>query len=88
MIDNKVKDDVLAVLLEAAPDVARIADNQGLLPLHYVAAFCHTPGATAKQLSCYLPMAMLLLSKVVTKSKITITTNNSIGNLRQVRFQK
>ena len=29
-------------LLDVAPGAARIPDQRGLLPLHYVAAFCHT----------------------------------------------
>lgn len=85
-IANNVKDDVLAVLLEAAPEVARIADNQGLLPLHYVAAFCHTPVAFVQRLIKAYPDAIfsqtvdgdtplhLAISNCKSEDELTIST--------------
>mmetsp|Transcript_47827 Transcript_47827/g.144646 ORF Transcript_47827/g.144646 Transcript_47827/m.144646 type:complete len:1013 (-) Transcript_47827:248-3286(-) len=41
---------ILALLKSAAPDACRTDDNRGMLPLHYVAAFCHTPPSAVRRI--------------------------------------
>jgi len=49
-IGNHVCLEVLNTIFAPAPEASRIIDHHGLLPLHYVAAFCHTPISFVKQL--------------------------------------
>jgi hypothetical protein len=49
-IGNQVSLQVLEIIFRPAPEASRMVDNLGLLPLHYVAAFCHTPISFVKQL--------------------------------------
>jgi ankyrin repeat protein len=85
-IANNVDERVLSVLLDAAPDTAQIPDNQGLLPLHYVAAFSHTPIAFVRNLIKIYPHAIsaqtvdgdtplhLAISNCKSEDELTIST--------------
>ena len=41
---------VIDGLIAAAPQALKLPDNRGMLPLHYVAAFCHTPIASVNRM--------------------------------------
>jgi ankyrin repeat protein len=85
-IANNVDERVLTVLLDAAPAAAQIPDNQGLLPLHYVAAFSHTPIAFVQKLIDVYPHAIsaqtvdgdtplhLAISNCKSEDELTIST--------------
>ena len=41
---------VIDALIAAAPQALKMPDNRGMLPMHYVAAFCHTPMASVERM--------------------------------------
>ena len=41
---------VIDTLIAAAPQALKMPDNRGMLPMHYVAAFCRTPMASVKRM--------------------------------------
>jgi len=45
-------------LIDAAPQALKVADNRGMLPMHYVAAFCHTPASSVKRMLQRYPEAL------------------------------
>ena len=58
-IANGAHERVLVQLLDLAPEAASIADAQGMLPLHYTAAFGGTPWTFVQQLIEVFPAALL-----------------------------
>jgi len=62
-IANKASGVIIDKLLAVAPKMASVADNDGLLPLHYVGAFLHSDVDSVKKIIDIYPSALVEQSK-------------------------
>ena len=62
-IANNASDDAILKILECAPNITTVVDNEGLLPLHYVGAFLWPSSSTVEKLIAAFPKAVVQRSK-------------------------
>lgn len=86
-IANDASDVIIQKILNCAPNIATVVDNEGLLPLHYVGAFLRPHCITVEKIISAFPKAIVQRSKDGDVPLHTAVVNSSEDTLNDGAFE-